>query len=63
MENLEYKTESEYDKAMVEIDRLMRKGESNLSDSELGKIRTMAVAAQALNRSIITLNRQGRWKE
>jgi HTH-type transcriptional regulator/antitoxin HigA len=47
MENLEYKTESEYDKAMIEIDRLMRKGENNLSDSELGKIRTMALAAQA----------------
>ncbi|WAC10465.1 helix-turn-helix domain-containing protein [Dyadobacter pollutisoli] len=47
MENLEYKTESEYDKAMVEIDRLMRKGENNLSDFELGKIRTMALAAQA----------------
>jgi HTH-type transcriptional regulator/antitoxin HigA len=47
MEDINYKTESEYEEAMVTIDDLMRKGEANLSEVELEKIRKMALAAQA----------------
>ncbi|NIJ55282.1 helix-turn-helix domain-containing protein [Dyadobacter arcticus] len=47
MKNLKYKTEPEYEEAMVEIDELMRRGEANLSELELKKIRKMALAAQA----------------
>ncbi|TLU98254.1 helix-turn-helix domain-containing protein [Dyadobacter luticola] len=47
MEELKYKTESEYEAAMIVIDELMRKGEADLSAGELEKIRVMAVAAQA----------------
>ena len=47
MKELKYKSEPEYDKAMVEIDRLMRKGEANLSQEEMQTIRTMALAAEA----------------
>ncbi|WP_439582307.1 helix-turn-helix domain-containing protein [Dyadobacter bucti] len=47
MKNSIYKTESEYEKAMVEIDHLMKKGEANLSDQELATIRQMALSAEA----------------
>lgn len=48
MENqLKFDTEAEYEVAMEEIERLMDKGEANLSESELNKILEMALAAQA----------------
>ncbi|MCF2506274.1 helix-turn-helix domain-containing protein [Dyadobacter sp. CY107] len=47
MENYEYKTEEEYEAAMVVIERLMDKGEAQLSSEELETIRTMALSAQA----------------
>lgn len=50
MENLKYNTEKEYEEAMVVICQLMQKGEANLAESELEKIRVMALAAQAYER-------------
>lgn len=50
MEKLEFKTEAEYEEAMIEIDHLMKKGEARLSREELETIRTMALAAQAFEK-------------
>ncbi|MCE7068025.1 type II toxin-antitoxin system HigA family antitoxin [Dyadobacter sp. CY326] len=47
MKKIEFRTEKEYDEAMIEIDRLMKKGEARLSEEELETIRKMALAAQA----------------
>jgi HTH-type transcriptional regulator / antitoxin HigA len=48
MENqLKYATEAEYEEAMEVIELLMDKGEANLSEAELEKLRDMALAAQA----------------
>lgn len=43
---LKYETEAEYEVAMAEIERLMDKGEENLTESEFETLETMALAAQ-----------------
>ena len=40
-------TENDYMTLMVQIDALMKKGESNLNDKEANHLRNMALAAQA----------------
>lgn len=49
------KTEAQYKKAMSEILTLMNKGEGNLSRAEGTKLREMALAAQAYEKSIYTI--------
>ena len=49
------KTEAQYKKAMSEILTLMNKGEGNLSKTETNKLREMALAAQAYEKSIYTI--------
>ncbi|MCF0071359.1 hypothetical protein LZD49_12830 [Dyadobacter sp. CY261] len=44
---LKYETEAAYEVAMEEIERLMDRGEENLSEEELNTLETMARAAQA----------------
>jgi len=40
---------------MIKIDALMKKGEKNLTDKEAEEIRTLALAAQAYEKSIYTI--------
>lgn len=47
--------EADYNKLMDEILILMNKGEGNLSSKELTKLRSMALAAQAYEKSIYTV--------
>ena len=49
------KTEAQYKRAMDEILTLMNKGEVNLSKPETDKLRGMALAAQAYEKSIYTI--------
>jgi len=49
------KTEAEYKKTMSEILRLMNKGEAALSKIESEKLRSMALVAQAYEKSIYTV--------
>lgn len=49
------KTEVQYKKTMDEILALMNKGEANLSKTETDKLRVMALAAQAYEKSIYTI--------
>nr|WP_295931269.1 transcriptional regulator [uncultured Dyadobacter sp.] len=44
---LKYETEEEYEAAVVEVERLMDKGEENLTESEFETLEMMAIAAQA----------------
>src|SRR3984957_14128271 len=44
--------EREYNATMKKIDALMKKGEKNLTDKEAKEIRTLALAAQAYEKSI-----------
>jgi HTH-type transcriptional regulator/antitoxin HigA len=44
---LKYETEAVYEAAMVEIERLMDKGEENLTEDEFETLETLALAAQA----------------
>ena len=44
---LTFRTEAEYESAMDEIHDLMRKGEDNLTEEEMGKLGRMAIAAEA----------------
>jgi HTH-type transcriptional regulator / antitoxin HigA len=48
-------TEKEYGATMSKLDTLMKKGESNLTDKEADEIRTLALAAQAYEKSIYTI--------
>jgi HTH-type transcriptional regulator/antitoxin HigA len=48
-------TEKEYVATMKKLDALMKKGESNLTDKDAGEIRTLALAAQAYEKSIYTI--------
>jgi HTH-type transcriptional regulator/antitoxin HigA len=47
--------EKEYNATMKKIDALMKKGEKNLTDKEAKEIRTLALAAQAYEKSIYTI--------
>ena len=48
-------TEKDYVATMRKIDVLMKKGESKLTDKEAQEIRTLALAAQAYEKSIYTI--------
>ena len=48
-------TEKEYVATMSKLDALMKKGEKNLTDKEAEEIRTLALAAQAYEKSIYTI--------
>ncbi len=48
-------TEKEYVATMSKLDALMKKGEKNLTDKEADEIRTLALAAQAYEKSIYTI--------
>jgi HTH-type transcriptional regulator/antitoxin HigA len=48
-------SEKEYNATMKKIDALMKKGEKNLTDKEAKEIRTLALAAQAYEKSIYTI--------
>lgn len=48
-------SENEYNKTMIEIDLLMKKGEKNLTDFEFEKIRQLALQAQAYEHSIYSI--------
>jgi HTH-type transcriptional regulator / antitoxin HigA len=54
-QKLVIKNEDEYNALMKKIDALMKKGEINLTDKEAERIRTMAIAAQAYEKSIYTV--------
>src|SRR5258706_10658484 len=47
--------ERDYNATMKKIDALMKKGEANLSDKEAEELRTLALAAQAYEKSIYTI--------
>jgi HTH-type transcriptional regulator/antitoxin HigA len=47
--------EKEYNATMKKIDALMKKGEKNLTDKEAKEIKTLALAAQAYEKSIYTI--------
>ena len=49
-------SEAQYRTAMTDILTLMNKGEQNLSKAESGKLRSMAEAAQAYEKSIYTVS-------
>lgn len=44
---LKYETEAEYEVAVAEVERLMDKGEENLTEDEFEILEAMALAAQA----------------
>jgi HTH-type transcriptional regulator/antitoxin HigA len=48
-------TDKEYVATMSKLDALMKKGEKNLTDKEAEEIRTLALAAQAYEKSIYTI--------
>ncbi|HEX3934345.1 MAG TPA: helix-turn-helix domain-containing protein [Puia sp.] len=48
-------TEKEYVAAMNKLDALMKKGENKLTNKEAEDIRTLALAAQAYEKSIYTI--------
>jgi HTH-type transcriptional regulator/antitoxin HigA len=47
--------EKEYDALMLKIDALMKVGEKNLTDRQADQLRSMALAAQAWEKSIYTI--------
>jgi HTH-type transcriptional regulator / antitoxin HigA len=49
---LKIENEKDYNAAMVKIDALMKKGENNLTGKEAELLRTLALAAQAYEKSI-----------
>jgi HTH-type transcriptional regulator/antitoxin HigA len=53
--NKAIKTEAQYKKTMDEILVLMNKGEANLSKGQTDKLRALALAAQAYEKSIYTI--------
>ncbi len=50
-----FKTETEYNKAMEEILKLMNKGEAALTKPETEKLRSLSLAAQAYEKTIYTI--------
>jgi HTH-type transcriptional regulator / antitoxin HigA len=52
---MKIENEKEYNATMKKIDALMKKGEKNLTDKEAKEIRTLALAAQAYEKSIYTI--------
>ena len=52
---MKIENEKEYNATMKRIDALMKKGEKNLTDKEAEEIRTLALAAQAHEKSIYTI--------
>lgn len=48
-------TEKEYIATMSKLDALMKKGENKLTDKDADDIRTLALAAQAYEKSIYTI--------
>ena len=57
MANRKIKIESarEYNALMKKIDALMKKGENNLTNDEANKLRNLALAAQAYEKTIYTI--------
>jgi HTH-type transcriptional regulator/antitoxin HigA len=57
MSNRKVKIENEkaYNATMEKIDALMKKGENKLTDKEAEQIRTLALSAQAYEKSIYTI--------
>lgn len=47
--------EKDYNATMKKTDALMKKGEANLTDKEAEELRTLALAAQAYEKSIYTI--------
>jgi HTH-type transcriptional regulator/antitoxin HigA len=47
--------EASYNKMMEEINRLQSKGEANLSNEELATLRTLALEAQAYEKTVYTI--------
>ena len=47
--------EKDYDTTMKKVDVLMKKGENNLTTKEADELRTLALAAQAYEKSIYTI--------
>jgi HTH-type transcriptional regulator/antitoxin HigA len=52
---MKIENEREYNATMKKIDALMKKGENNLTGKEAQEIRTLALAAQAYEKSIYTI--------
>jgi HTH-type transcriptional regulator / antitoxin HigA len=52
---IKIENDKEYNATMKKIDALMKKGEAKLTDKEANEIRTMALAAQAYEKSIYTI--------
>ncbi len=52
---MKIETEVDYKTLMKKIDALMRRGESRLTNNEAEELRTMALAAQAYEKSIYTV--------
>jgi HTH-type transcriptional regulator/antitoxin HigA len=55
MAKVKIENEKEYNASMKKIDALMKKGESKLSGREANELRTLALAAQAYEKSIYTI--------
>lgn len=54
-DNYRIENEKDYNATMKKIDALMKKGEANLTDKEAEELRTLALAAQAYEKSIYTI--------
>jgi HTH-type transcriptional regulator / antitoxin HigA len=52
---IKIENDKEYNVTMKKIDALMKKGEAKLTDKEANEIRTLALAAQAYEKSIYTI--------
>jgi HTH-type transcriptional regulator/antitoxin HigA len=51
----EIKDKAAYEKIMAETERLMAKGSEHVTQAELAKIRSLALAAQAYEKSIFVI--------
>jgi HTH-type transcriptional regulator / antitoxin HigA len=54
-ESYRIENEKDYNATMRKIDALMKKGENNLTNKEAKELRTLALAAQAYEKSIYTI--------
>jgi HTH-type transcriptional regulator/antitoxin HigA len=54
-QTVKIENEKQYNAAMKKIDALMKKGESKLTNKEANELRTLALAAQAYEKSIYTI--------
>lgn len=52
---IKIENEKEYNATMKKIDALMKKGEKNLTNKEAEELRTLALVAQAYEKSIYTI--------